>query len=71
MTLSSYPEYKPSGVDWLGKVPAHWELVPNRGLMTLKKEVVGPRACRPCFAAYRTSIPGSTNIGGRSLCLRL
>ena len=21
-----YPAYKPSGVDWLGDVPAHWEL---------------------------------------------
>ena len=40
------PAYKHSGVEWLGDVPAHWDLegVPNRGLMTLKKEVVGPRA---------------------------
>jgi type I restriction enzyme S subunit len=21
-----YPAYKPSGVDWLGDVPAHWEV---------------------------------------------
>ena len=25
--LKSYPAYKPSGVDWLGDVPAHWEAV--------------------------------------------
>ena len=25
-SLSPYPTYKPSGLDWLGDVPAHWEL---------------------------------------------
>lgn len=24
--LSPYPEYRPSGVEWLGEVPAHWEV---------------------------------------------
>ena len=24
--LSPYPDYKPSGVEWLGDVPAHWEV---------------------------------------------
>ena len=24
--LKSYPAYKPSGVEWLGEVPAHWEV---------------------------------------------
>ena len=24
--LSPYPKYKPSGVEWLGEVPAHWEV---------------------------------------------
>ena len=27
-----YPTYKPSGVDWLGEVPAHWEVLPNRSI---------------------------------------
>jgi len=26
MTLPRYPKYKDSGVEWLGEVPAHWEL---------------------------------------------
>jgi len=26
MTLSPYPAYKPSGVDWLGDIPEHWEV---------------------------------------------
>ena len=39
-----YPHYKPSHVEWLGDIPAHWEVVPNRALMNLKKDVVGERA---------------------------
>src|SRR5437763_2122494 len=26
MKLPAYPRYKPSGVEWLGGVPEHWEL---------------------------------------------
>jgi type I restriction enzyme S subunit len=26
MSFPRYPEYKDSGVEWLGKVPAHWEI---------------------------------------------
>ena len=26
MSLSRYPEYKDSGVEWLGEVPGHWEV---------------------------------------------
>ena len=28
MTFPKYPEYKDSGVEWLGKVPAHWTIQP-------------------------------------------
>ncbi len=28
MSLPRYPKYKESGVGWLGKVPAHWDVVP-------------------------------------------
>jgi len=27
MSFPRYPEYKPSGVEWLGDVPAHWEMM--------------------------------------------
>ena len=30
----SYPDYKPSGVQWLGDVPTHWELAPSRAVFT-------------------------------------
>ncbi|WP_282039372.1 restriction endonuclease subunit S [Halomonas alimentaria] len=28
MTFPKYPEYKDSGVEWLGEVPAHWQVLP-------------------------------------------
>lgn len=35
MSLPKYPEYKDSGVSWLGEVPAHWEI------RTLKSLAIG------------------------------
>jgi type I restriction enzyme S subunit len=32
---------KPSGVEWLGDMPDHWPLVPNRSLLKLEKRSVG------------------------------
>jgi type I restriction enzyme S subunit len=26
MSFPRYPAYKPSGVEWLGEVPQHWEV---------------------------------------------
>lgn len=43
--LRPYAAYKGSGVPWLGEVPEHWDLVPNRAVMRLKKEVVGDSSC--------------------------
>ena len=33
-TLTPYPAYKPSGVEWLGDVPRHWETPRLRGYVT-------------------------------------
>jgi type I restriction enzyme, S subunit len=35
--MSPYPAYKDSGVPWLGRVPAHWEVVPGRACLKEKK----------------------------------
>ena len=43
--LKPYPEYKESGLSWLGEVPAHWSLIPNRGLIRRRKVLVGERHC--------------------------
>ncbi|NLE26822.1 MAG: restriction endonuclease subunit S [Clostridiaceae bacterium] len=32
--LKPYPEYKDSGVPWLGKVPKHWDCLPHRVLFS-------------------------------------
>ncbi len=41
--LKPYAEYKESGLPWLGQVPGHWALVPNRGLIRKRKVLVGNR----------------------------
>jgi type I restriction enzyme S subunit len=33
MSFPRYPAYKPSGVEWLGDVPQHWEVMPLRRLI--------------------------------------
>ncbi len=38
LKLKPYPEYKQSGVQWLGKIPAHWSILPNRALFSEVKE---------------------------------
>ena len=41
--LKPYRKYKESGLPWLGHVPGHWELAPNRSLMRIRKKLVGER----------------------------
>ena len=36
--LRPYPSYKASGVLWLGEVPEHWKVLPNRSLFTEVRE---------------------------------
>ena len=33
-TTRPYPAYKPSGIEWLGDVPAHWEVTRLKGCVT-------------------------------------
>lgn len=35
---------KDSGVEWIGEIPAHWKLVPNKFIFNLKKNQVGKRS---------------------------
>ena len=60
-----YPAYKPSGVDWLGDVPAHWKVrrtktvlkersqkgFPNEPLLVLYPQVRWQK--RASFASHR------------------
>lgn len=50
----SYPKYKDSGVDWLGKIPADWEIRKLKHVSTMcvsnvdKKSVEGEQSVRLC-----------------------
>lgn len=43
MKLAPYPEYKDSGVPWLGKIPAHWELHRGKWLFQKMERPVRPQ----------------------------
>lgn len=36
MSFPRYPTYKDSGVEWLGEVPGHWEVVPLKRLVDIQ-----------------------------------
>lgn len=39
----AYPKYKPSGVEWLGDVPEHWEVKRTRFILSMnpsKQEII-------------------------------
>ena len=44
LDLQPYPAYKPSGFDWLGDVPAHWDLVQLGRIGRLSKGSGGTKA---------------------------
>lgn len=46
MNFPKYNSYKDSGIEWLGEVPAHWEIYPFQGLFEMsgeknEKQIVG------------------------------
>lgn len=42
--LKKYEAYKPSSVEWLGEIPEHWELMSNKHIFNLKKDLVGNKS---------------------------
>ncbi|WP_454763234.1 restriction endonuclease subunit S [Cupriavidus campinensis] len=45
MSLPKYPQYKDSGVSWLGQVPAHWAISQTKRYFRRKKELNVGMAC--------------------------
>ncbi len=41
MSFPRYPEYRDSGVEWLGGVPGHWELVRYKNVFCEKSSIAG------------------------------
>ena len=42
--LQKYPAYKDSAVEWLGEIPEHWEVLANKHIFSLKKDLVGRKS---------------------------
>ena len=42
--MTVYPTYKDSGIEWLGQIPTHWELLRNKIFITEHDNVVGQDA---------------------------
>lgn len=42
--LDKTAELKESGVEWIGKIPKHWDLLANKHIFKLKKDTVGKRS---------------------------
>jgi type I restriction enzyme S subunit len=38
MSRKPYPDYKPSGVQWLGDIPINWNFKPIKALFTKKSD---------------------------------
>ncbi len=43
--MRRYPEYKESGVEWIGKMPQDWELVRGKFILSHKKEINSDFQC--------------------------
>ena len=43
--MRRYPEYKASGVDWIGEIPKHWKIVRGKFILSNKKEINSDLQC--------------------------
>lgn len=62
MNLPAYPRTKPSGVEWLGDVPEHWEAKRSDGIIESEKRQISPES----FAdeeVFHYSIPAVQEFG--------
>lgn len=42
--LNKNTKFKNSGVEWLGEIPSHWEILANKYIFKLKRNLVGKRS---------------------------
>lgn len=69
-TGQPYPEYKDSGVEWLGKVPAHWEIRSLRYLATKFGSGITPRGGSTVYQKEGIPLLRSQNIHFSGLILK-
>lgn len=44
--MHTYEHYTPTGIEWLGEIPSHWEITKNKFLLTERKGVIGKNASK-------------------------
>jgi hypothetical protein len=64
--LAPYQAYKDSGVPWLGEVPEHWKILPNRALFAEVKQRERPDEQMLSVTITRGVIRQSTLLEGSS-----
>ena len=65
-TLKPYPEYQETGHEWLGHVPAHWQVFPNRALFHEVKDQNHPDEPLLSVTISRGVIPQDALLSGSS-----
>lgn len=63
MKLAPYPKYEPSGVEWLGDLPAHWEMKRLKHLASINDETLS-EATDPAFEMSYVDIGSVDTIEG-------
>jgi len=57
-----YPTYKPSGIEWLGDIPGHWQVKRTDAVLHAKRENVSSNALAD-VAVFHYSIPSLEETG--------
>ncbi len=62
MKLPTYSSYKPSGVEWLGDVPEHWEVKRSDGIVSTERSQLAPEVFKD-REVFHYSIPAVQEFG--------
>ena len=62
MMTKAYPKYKPTGVEWLGDVPEHWEVKRSDGILISERNQMIPDSFRN-EDVFHYSIPAVQEYG--------
>jgi type I restriction enzyme S subunit len=65
-TFKPYPKYKPSGVEWLGDIPEHWELKRLGQLFRERKETVSDVEYPPLSVTKNGIVPQMESVAKTS-----
>ena len=63
MRFTAYPKYKPSGVEWLGEVPEHWEVKRLKYSASINDEAL-PETTDPAFEMSYVDISSVDAVRG-------